>query len=615
VGKLGFEAAIPGARRLAWAVAASFSLLLAAGIAAAVLALQAADAERWVTHTLEVRRVNQALLADVQEATLGERGYLITRDPRYLQQFQSAKAAVPQSVTRLRDLTRDNPAARPLIDRLQQAAEAQVRELDRTVDLLQRRRPADAIEAVRSHLVVNHMQEVRAASHAIEAAESRLLAAREARVTTSRALLLGAIAFALLAAVLLAVFVVNAGRRYVAELALRSAVLAEEMARREASEGQLRQMHKMDAIGQLTGGIAHDFNNMLAIIIGNLDMLARRVADDPSRRRFVDPALEGANRAARLTQSLLAFSRQQPLAPKPVDVNAAVAEISQILRSTLGEQISIETVLAGGLWPAMIDRSQLESATLNLAINARDAMPRGGKLTLETANTYLDDNYARANAGVAPGQYVLLALTDTGVGMPPEVAEKAFDPFFTTKAAGQGTGLGLSQVHGFIKQSGGHVKIYTEPERGTTVKLYLPRSFAPASRDAPPEPPPEVPRASASVLVAEDETGVRELAVSALRDMGYRVYDAANGRAALELLAAHDDIVLLLTDVVMPGMTGRQLCEAALQVRPHLKVLYMTGYTRNAIVHNGVLDPDARLLTKPFTLAALAHKVREALDG
>jgi signal transduction histidine kinase len=491
VGKLGVEAELPGARRLALAVAASFGLLLAAGLAAAVLALQAADAERWVTHTLEVRRLNQAFLASVQEATLGERGYLITQDPRYLQQFQDAKSELPEMAARLRELTRDNPTARPLIDRLEHAADAQMRELDRTVDLLREHRAADAAEAVRGHLVVNSMLEIRAASRAMEAAEGRLLAAREARVTTSRALLLGAIALALGAAVLLALFVVNAGRRYVAELAHRSAVLAEEMARREASESQLRQLHKMEALGQLTGGIAHDFNNMMAIIIGNLDMLVRRLADDPARRRFVDQALEGAQRAARLTQSLLAFSRQQPLAPRPVDVNATVAEMSHVLRSTLGEQISIETVLAGGLWPAMIDRPQLESAILNLAINARDAMPGGGKLTLETANTYLDEHYARDNAGVAPGQYVLLALTDTGMGMPPEVAEKAFDPFFTTKAAGQGTGLGLSQVHGFLKQSGGHVKIYTEPGRGVTVKLYMPRSFDPAGREAAPEPPPQ----------------------------------------------------------------------------------------------------------------------------
>lgn len=284
-------------------------------------------------------------------------------------------------------------------------------------------------------------------------------------------------------------------------------------------------------------------------------------------------------------------------------------------RTTLGEQVTIETVLGAGLWAALIDQSQLESAVLNLAINARDAMPSGGKLTIETANAFLDEAYARSEGTVSPGRYVLLALTDTGVGMSPEVREKAFDPFFTTKVVGHGTGLGLSQVHGFLKQSNGHVKIYSEPGRGTTVKLYLPRSRAPAGEaDHPGEPAPEEAPVGICVLVVEDEAGVREFASGALCDLGYRTYEAPNGGAALELLKTRPEIELLLTDVVMPDMSGRQLCERAMELRPDLRVLFMTGYTRNAIVHNGVLDPDARLLTKPFTLSMLASKVREVLD-
>ena len=613
---LSLDLVVPGAKRLVLAVAASFGLLIVGGVAAIVLVIQAGVAEGWVAHTLEVRRVNQAIFARVQDATLGERGYLITEDPGYLRQFEAAKADAPRMMAQLRDLTQDNPTARPRIEELSRSVQAQLGELDRTAALMDRGRRDEAIAAVRSHLTVNHLEDVRAASAAIEQAETRLLGQREDRETHIRLLVVGAMTVSLIAAMMLALFVVSAGRRYVAELALRNSALSDEMQRREASESKIRQLQKMEALGQLTGGLAHDFNNMLAIIIGNLDMLAHRLTGDEARRQYVDHALEGAQRAARLTQSLLAFSRQQPLAPKPLDVNRTVSEMSRILRSTLGEQVIIETVLGGGLWPALIDQPQLESAVLNLAINARDAMAEGGKLTIETANTYLDEAYARTDGAVAPGQYVLLAVTDTGAGMAPDVVEKAFDPFFTTKAPGHGTGLGLSQIHGFLKQSNGHVKIYSEPGRGTTVKLYIPRSRTPASdADETGEPVPEEGPAGAWILVAEDEEGVREFASNALRDLGYQTREAANGGAALEVLHAHPEIGLLLTDVVMPDMSGRQLCEQALELRPDLKVLFMTGYTRNAIVHNGVLDADARLLTKPFTLSQLASKTREALAG
>ena len=603
-----------GATRSAAAQAASFGLLIVAGVSAIVLSVMAASAEHWVSHTLDVRRVNQALFAKVQDATLGERGYLITQDPRYLAQFRAAMAEIPRLEEGLEALTRDNSAARPRMAQLRRAIQAQLGELDRTVGLLEHGQASDAIAAVRSHLVVNRMEEVRVASAAVEVGEVRLLAARARQAAISRGLLVGAIATALATSALLALFVLRASRRSIKQLAQRSNALAEEMAKREVAEGQLRQAQKMEALGQLTGGIAHDFNNMLAIVVGNLDMLLRRLSDDEARRRLVEQALDGAQRATRLTQSLLAFSRQQPLEPKSLDVNRTVAEMSRLLRSTLGERVTIETVLAGGLWPALIDQSQLESTVLNLAINARDAMAEGGKLTIETANAFLDEAYARSDASVTPGQYVLLALTDTGVGIPPEIIEKVFDPFFTTKAAGHGTGLGLSQVHGFVKQSGGHVKIYSEVDGGTTVKLYLPRSRTPVeSRGASAEPLPEEAPSGLRVLVAEDEAGVRDFVCGALRDLGYRTHEAMNGRTALEVLASHADIDLLLTDVVMPDMNGRALADQALALRPALKVLFMTGYTRNAIVHNGVLDSDAHLLTKPFTLSLLASKLREAL--
>jgi len=393
--------------------------------------------------------------------------------------------------------------------------------------------------------------------------------------------------------------------------------VAQAIAEREQAEEALRQAQKMEAVGQLTGGIAHDFNNMLAVVIGSLDLLGRRIGTaDPRARRYVDAATDGARRAALLTQRLLAFSRQQPLRPQPIDANKLVAGMSDLIRGSLGSDIRLETVLAGGLWRTYADPNQLENALLNLAVNSRDAMVEGGRLTIETQNAHLDARYAGAHLGVPAGQYVLIAVTDTGVGMPPEVASKAFDPFFTTKAVGKGTGLGLSQVYGFVKQSGGHVKIYSEPGHGTTVKVYLPRLMA-AEDDAPEEDQAhEAPLGERQevVLVVEDEPAVRQFSLDALGELGYRVLEADGAKAALRLLEAHSEIALLFTDIVMPDVNGRKLADEARRRRPGLKVLFTTGYTRNAVVHNGVLDPGVELIGKPFTIEELAAKVREVLD-
>ena len=382
------------------------------------------------------------------------------------------------------------------------------------------------------------------------------------------------------------------------------------------SEDALRQSQKMEAVGQLTGGIAHDFNNMLAVIIGGLNLLQRRLArGDTNVTRYIDNALDGATRAAALTQRLLAFSRQQPLSPEAIDANRLVAGMTDLLSRTLGERNEVQTVMSAGLWKAKADPSQVENAVLNLAVNARDAMVDGGKLTIETANAYIDGDYARAN-DVQPGQYVMIAVSDTGSGMTPEVIEKAFDPFFTTKAVGAGTGLGLSQVFGFARQSGGHVKIYSELGHGTNVKIYLPRSYGdvPITR-------PEKETASVRggdpreiILVVEDEERVRMFAVEALRDLGYTAIHASKGADAVRMIESGQYVTLLFTDVVMPGMTGRQLADAVLKIRPEMKVLYATGYTRNAVVHNGVLDPGTNLLSKPFTMNQLAAAVRKTID-
>jgi signal transduction histidine kinase len=403
-----------------------------------------------------------------------------------------------------------------------------------------------------------------------------------------------------------------------AELAAANEGLRAEMKAREQAEAQAAQLQRMDAIGQLTGGVAHDFNNMLGIIVGNLDLAQRRLERGSADiMRYIDGAMDGAQRGATLTRRLLAFARKQPLQPTVIDVNCLVSGMSELLRRTLGEHVEIECVLAGGLWRTCADPGQLEGAIVNLAVNARDAMPSGGKLTIETMNAHLDEAYADENPDASPGQYVLIAVTDTGTGMPPEVARRAFEPFFTTKEVGRGTGLGLSQLYGYLKQSGGHAKIYSEQGRGTTVRLYIPRfsgsEQTPATQAAA-QPIRPVGKVDETILVVEDEAGMRATTVETLRELGYTVRHAPDGPTALSILDEQPDVALLFTDVVMPGMSGREVAEAALRRLPHLKVLYTTGYTRNAIAHGGRLDDGVELLVKPFTGDQLARKVRSVLD-
>lgn len=389
-----------------------------------------------------------------------------------------------------------------------------------------------------------------------------------------------------------------------------------EVAERLRAEDALRQAQKMEAIGQLTGGVAHDFNNLLTVIIGGLDTIKRSKPGDHARiARAANLALLGAQRAASLTSRLLAFSRRQPLEPRPVELNALVREMTELLHRTLGEQIELEAVLAPRLWMVEVDSDQLGSAIVNLAVNARDAMPNGGKLTIETANTALDESYAATVAEVRPGQYVMIAISDTGSGMSKEVRERAFEPFFTTKEAGRGTGLGLSMVYGFVKQSNGHVSIYSEEGHGTTVKLYFPRYLgdaeAPGATDADATP------ASSEgevILVVEDNEEVRAYSTMILSELGYTVLEAPEAEAALKILRSRQRIDLLFTDVVLPGKNGRVLADAAAELRPGLKVLFTTGYSRNAIVHQGRLDAGVQLISKPFTFDQLAVRVRDLLD-
>jgi len=389
-----------------------------------------------------------------------------------------------------------------------------------------------------------------------------------------------------------------------------------QMAEREKAESALRQAQKMESIGQLTGGIAHDFNNMLAIVIGSLDIAQRRFASQPERALLaIGHALEGANRAASLTRRLLAFARQAPLQPRPIDANQLVANMSEMLRRTLGEGVVVDTLLAPDMWRTHADPGQVENAILNLCVNARDAMDGHGRLAIETANCDLDQAYAARHEMAEAGEYVMIAIGDNGPGMPQEVLDRAFEPFFTTKGVGKGTGLGLAQVYGFAKQSGGHVRIDTELGRGTTVKLYLPRYRGPGDVAKSTTAPAEIPRARATetILVVEDEEQVRRMSIDSLEELGYTVIEAADAQHALAILGGDADVTLLFTDVVMPNMNGRELADRARQLRPDLRVLYTTGYTRNAVVHDGVVDQDVAFLSKPFTMEQLASKVRDAL--
>jgi two-component system, NtrC family, sensor kinase len=400
----------------------------------------------------------------------------------------------------------------------------------------------------------------------------------------------------------------------------RTERLYEEIDRRSAAEDALRQSQKLDAIGHLTGGVAHDFNNLLTIIIGNLETAQRHVESwtegtQLKLARRLENAMRGAQRAATLTKRLLAFSRQQPLNPTALDVNRALNGLADFSRRALGEDVSLEIIGSGGVWPVEADPAELEAAVLNLAVNARDAMPDGGKLTIEASNSYLDEAYCARNADVRPGQYVLIAVTDTGSGMTKEVIDRAFEPFFTTKQSGQGTGLGLSQVYGFVKQSGGHVKIYSEAGDGTTVKIYLPRSVGKSAAVEESRGEPSRGRSGECILVVEDDADVRGYVVETLGTLGYDVLEAADAEDALRLLRENRTVRLLLTDVVMPGMNGRKLAEEARAQQPSLKVLYMTGYSRNAIVHQGRLDPGVDLIQKPLTSEHLASTIRKVLDA
>lgn len=384
--------------------------------------------------------------------------------------------------------------------------------------------------------------------------------------------------------------------------------------RRVADE--LRQAQRLDSIGQLTGGVAHDFNNLLTVVMGNAELLNILLPKDSAESELADTIFAAATRGAEMTQRLLAFARKQALSPQTVDLNNLVSNIEPLLRRTLGEHIHIEVVRADGLWKALVDPGQLENALLNLAINARDAMPQGGRLLIETSNEHLDADYAFLHSGVQVGDYVTLAVSDTGHGMTPEVQKRLFEPFFTTKPKGQGTGLGMPMVHGFIKQSNGHISVYSEVDKGSVIRIYIPRVDGPASKKKQSTGEQAPVGRGESILLVEDDQFVRHYASTLLTGLGYRVVIASSGPDALDKLREHPEVQLLFTDVIMPGgLNGRELADRVKLLNPRLPVLFTSGYTDNGIVHHGRLDPGVLLLPKPYRRSTLASRVREAIDG
>ena len=392
-------------------------------------------------------------------------------------------------------------------------------------------------------------------------------------------------------------------------------IILNDVSERKRMEAQFLQAQKMEAIGQLAGGIAHDFNNLLTIIKGYSQLSLMELKEGGPLRENIEEINKASDRASDLTHQLLAFSRRQILEMKVLDLNALLPGVEMMLRRVIGENIELVTQLAEDLGRVKSDRGQIEQVIMNLAVNARDAMPDGGKLTIETANAELDEAYVRAHVAVKPGKYVMLSVSDTGFGMTPEVRERVFEPFFTTKEKVKGTGLGLSTVYGIVKQSGGNIWVYSEPGKGTTFKIYLPREDEPLEEVVERVAGGELHRGDETILVVEDNDEVREVAVRIISGQGYRVLEASQGLDAFLIFTEHDGpIHLLLTDVVMPKMSGRELAETLMSIRPRIKVLYMSGYTDNAIVHHGVLERGMDFIQKPFAVDTLARKVREVLD-
>ena len=615
-------------RRAATVLAAGgLALLILVGVLTALMVERVNNAADWTAHSLQVGAQATELLSETQDLKIGERGYVLTGDKAFLEPYQSALAQIPASLEQLRSLVADNPDQVRRLERLRKAISEVMAESARPVEFARKGDIAGAIAVVKSGRGLQVMNEFHAAFGDFHQAEDDLLRIRLTAEARARTLMLALVIASLVTAALAAIAALALNGALIRDLRERSEALARETRERKEAQAILVQTQKMESIGLLAGGIAHDFNNLMTIVIGNLDSVERRLArsepDAPTTiARPITAALQGARRAASLTQRLLAFSRQQVLAPQQVDLNRLVAGLSDMLTRTVGETIAIETIHASGLWPTFVDASQLENAIVNLVVNARDAMPKGGRITIETMNAYLDEAYCRQFGDVTPGQYALLSVTDAGAGIPPENLTRVFEPFFTTKSAPARTGLGLAMIYGFVKQSKGHVRIYSEVGHGTTVKIYLPRMESAARIESAPaarrEEGAEIPRALPGevVLVVEDDDDVRDSTIALLEELGYSVLAARDGVEALAQLKKSARIDILFTDVVLPqGMNGRMLSQEAAALRADLPVLFTTGYARNAIIHDGRLDPGVQFIAKPYTLEEIAHKLRSVIDA
>jgi signal transduction histidine kinase/CheY-like chemotaxis protein len=696
-------------------------LVLASALYVTVLFAQGErEQQALVAHTYQVIDTLRALLGHAADAETGQRGFLLTHKPAYLEPYTKAKTAIHHDLAAFAELTRDNPAQQVRARELRRLIEGRVDILEQGIAASSAARPVPpamialldqgkkAMDTLRSVVAASLFEEqalladrvaARRAQERSEIVAAVLAAVLALFVLLGAALLLirnnaqlsvseairrrqAAILQATLDNIRDGVLVFDEGDKVAAfnnvflglmdfpeRLAAIGAALDEfrkvdeaegrrpfdeipvsapseetrlerfqrkereldvyrarvpgtgflvaaaDVTARVRAEATLRQAQRMEAVGHLTGGVAHDFNNLLQIISANLDLALADARSDPRTAERLQNAISAVERGSRLTGQLLAFARRQALDPRSTNLGRLLGEMTDLLRRTLGETVEVESIVSGGLWNTLVDPSQVENAILNLAINARDAMPDGGKLTIELANAFLDETYAAQHAEVVPGQYVMLAVSDTGTGMPPEIAARVFDPFFTTKPEGKGTGLGLSQVYGFVKQSGGHVKLYSEPGQGTTVKIYLPRTRK-AQEGLEPVPMTDVVGGHETILVVEDDAGVRAAVVDILTDLGYAVLKAESAEQALTVIASGAKIDLLFSDVVMPGpVNTREFARRAQEMRPGLRVLYTSGYTQNAIVHNGRLDEDATLLSKPYRKDELGRKLRSLLDG
>lgn len=581
------------------------------------------NASMWVRHTIAVKSSLNSLSATLRRAESGERGFIATQDIHFLElPYETVSPQIDREIDDLRDLVEDNSNQLSAIKRMVPLIHERLELMrSRTRSVLEGH-PEDALASLKGGHGLEVVREITLIIDEMMREEDRLYQQREQDYLSAAEALEIVFGFLFLAVAASGLFVLLTSERQLIALEAANENLkrayeevVQQSSERVKVEGQLRQAQKLEALGQLTGGIAHDFNNMLAVIVSSLNILRRKLKTvEGDFHMLVDAAEEGADKAARLVRRLLAFSREQPLDPKVLDVNALVHGMSDILQRTTGSKIQLETHLAEDLWETCIDAHELENALLNLAVNARDAMQNGGRLIISTENATIDESYSAQNPGVQSGQYVKLSVADTGEGMKPEVVARAFDPFFTTKPMGKGTGLGLSQVHGFVRQSNGHIKIYSEPGLGTNISILFPRflgavSAKPYSEDA------ELlfGKLGEVLLVVDDDPTALKLTALAARELGYTVLEAGGGAAAIEVLKAHPEISLLVTDVVMPDMDGAQLTREAVFRRHDLRVLYMTGFPRAMLLGQDIQIEN--VLTKPFTLQQFAQAVRMVLDS